>query len=455
MRIPFAVGCYQSRSLPLSRQRLVNAYVQTSPAPQKSQAPVFRASGIKSWITVGTDIRGAVKLGENLIVVSGTKAYSVTSAGVVTELGDIPGADTVSLAASADKVVCVADGDGYVIDSAVTLIADGDYIASTQVVWVDGYFVFLSPNAVFHCDLGDPTSYDPLAYDYPSGSPGRVIALAIEKRDLIHFKTDCVEVWYNKGTTPYAFGRSPDGFIELGCAAQRSPAKLDNSVFWLASDRTVRVLRGATPERVSTEVIEQAWAEYTTIDDAFGMSISADGRYSYVLTFPTEGKTWEYNIGTQQWNERESFGLGRWAPDGAVSIWNKTLVWSGNKLGELDPFTYTDWGDPQRVLMCSTPATNGPEQVFHDRLEIEAEMGVGLVTGQGSNPQLMLRWSDDGKTWSPEFWRTLGARGKHQSRAIWTRMGRSRSRIYELSYSDPTPFAFYGAYLNEDEALVA
>jgi hypothetical protein len=456
MRIPFAVGAYQSRSLPLSRQRLVNAQLLNTPAEQKSQAPVIRTPGIKAWVTVGTQIRGAILCGDVLVVVSGTSAYRVTSAGAATSVGTIPGADPVRMATNGTDTVVLTNGVGYVVSaSAVTVISDTDFVAATDVVWVDGYFVFLGSDRVFTSEFGDPQSYDALAYDWPQGSPSDVLSLMVEKRDLIHFKADSIEVWYNKGSTPYPFGRAPDGFIELGCAARYSPAKLDNSVFWLASDRTVRVLRGATPQRISTEIIEQALQSYATIDDAFGMSLSHDGRFSYVLTFPTEGATWEYNLATQQWNERESFNRGRWRPDGALAAFGKILVWADNLIGELDPFTYAEWGDPLIVTMTSTPIVDGPSQVFHSRLEVQCEAGIGLLAGQGSNPQLMLRYSDDSQNWSPQFWRTLGQQGDYKRRAVWTRLGRSRGRVYELAYSEPTPFTFYGAYLNEEQAIAA
>ena len=455
MRIPFAVGCYRSRSVPLSGQRLVNAQMQKSPDEDKSPAPVFRTPGIKAFASFASNIRGAIRAGGAIIVIAGTSAYSVSENAVATLLGTIPGADSVRLATSGTKTVCLANGNGYVIDSAVTQITDGDFVSATDVAWVDGYFIFLGVGKVFHSALNDPLTYDALAYDYPSGSPGSVVSLLIEKRDLIHFKDDSIEVWYNKGTTPFAFGRAPDGFIDLGCAAPRSPAKLDNSVFWLASDKTVRVLRGATPTRVSTEVIEQAIASYSTVSDAYGMTISYDGKFSYVLTFPSADVTFEYNIASGEWNERSSFGLGRWQAQGVVSAWDRTFAWSGVKLGEVSHATYAEWDDPLQVVMTSKTITAGPIPIPHYRLEVQVEPGVGLVTGQGSNPQIVLRYSDDCQNWSPEFWRLIGRRGNFGRRAVWARLGRPITRFYELAYSEPTPFVFYGAFLNEEESLGA
>lgn len=76
-------------------------------------------------------------------------------------------------------------------------------------------------------------------------------------------------------------------------------------------------------------------------------------------------------------------------------------------------------------------------RVRHGAFQVVLQAGVGLSTGQGSDPQLMLRWSDDGgHAWSNEHWVTAGALGTYRTRAIWRRLGNSRGRIYEVSGSD-------------------
>jgi hypothetical protein len=66
------------------------------------------------------------------------------------------------------------------------------------------------------------------------------------------------------------------------------------------------------------------------------------------------------------------------------------------------------------------------------------EQGVGLITGQGSDPQVMLQFSDDGgRTWSSERWRSLGRIGEYRTRTRWLRNGSARDRIYRYAMSDP------------------
>ena len=81
---------------------------------------------------------------------------------------------------------------------------------------------------------------------------------------------------------------------------------------------------------------------------------------------------------------------------------------------------------------------------------------VYLVTNSytaapGYNPQVMLRWSDDGgHTWSNEHWRSMGQIGQYGYRTIWRRLGMTmklRDRVYEISGTDPVKLAIMGAEL--------
>ena len=70
---------------------------------------------------------------------------------------------------------------------------------------------------------------------------------------------------------------------------------------------------------------------------------------------------------------------------------------------------------------------------------------------QAADPQVALRWSDDGgHTWSNEHWRSMGRIGEHYHRVLWRRLGmtlRLRDRVYEISGTDPVKIAIMGAEL--------
>jgi len=75
----------------------------------------------------------------------------------------------------------------------------------------------------------------------------------------------------------------------------------------------------------------------------------------------------------------------------------------------------------------------------------------GTPTATAIDPQVMLRWSDDGgHTWSNEHWRSMGLVGQWGTRVIWRRLGMTlklRDRVYEVSGTDPIKIAIMGAEL--------
>jgi hypothetical protein len=80
------------------------------------------------------------------------------------------------------------------------------------------------------------------------------------------------------------------------------------------------------------------------------------------------------------------------------------------------------------------------------QVELECELGVGLATGQGSDPQAMLRFSKDGgQTYGSEKWTGIGPVGKRRVRAQWSNLGMFREGVIELSFSDPVKYSVYGA----------
>ena len=76
---------------------------------------------------------------------------------------------------------------------------------------------------------------------------------------------------------------------------------------------------------------------------------------------------------------------------------------------------------------------------------------IGYPAAPGYDPQVMLRWSDDGgHTYSNEHWVSIGKIGEYYRRAIWRRLGMTlklRDRVYEVSGTDPVKIAIMGAEL--------
>jgi len=257
--------------------------------------------------------------------------------------------------------------------------------------------------------------------------------------------------------------RIQGAFNEIGCAAPYSVAKLDNGLFWLGSDARGRGIvyraNGYTGQRISTHAIEWQIQEYGDISDAIGYTYQQDGHAFYVLIFPSAQTTWVYDVATQAWHERAGWDNGLFVRhrSNCQVVYNDEIVVGDFENGNIYAFdlnVYSDNGDIQKWLRSWRALPTGQNDLKRSSqhaLQIDCETGVGINNGQGSNPQIVLRWSDDGgHTWSNEHWTSMGKVGEYFRRAIYRRLGMTlklRDRVYEVSGTDPVKIAIMGAQL--------
>lgn len=99
---------------------------------------------------------------------------------------------------------------------------------------------------------------------------------------------------------------------------------------------------------------------------------------------------------------------------------------------------------PIRVLRQFGPISDENVMLFVANLQVLMETGVGLTTGQGSDPQLLLSWSKDyGHTWSPEQWLPIGTIGDYLTRVrLAGRLGQGRGWCFRVVVTDPIPVTF-------------
>ena len=308
-------------------------------------------------------------------------------------------------------------------------------------------------------NLDDPTAWSALNFATAGGSPDIIVRPFMDHRELLVFGEDSVEPYQNIGAADFPFDRVPGAFMETGLAAKDSVAKLDNSVFWLAEDFTVKKLYNYVPVVVSPEALNRKIAGYGTKSDAIGYAFKQDGNAFYVITFPTEDVTGVLNAATisqnlltgawHQWASKTT--QNRHKSNCHMFFAGKNLVgdYVNGKIYEISNSTYTDDGTTIRRTRITPPLfdPNNRGRLRYPRLEVEFKAGTGLITGQGSDPKAMLRYSDDGcRTWSNSKWESVGKIGKYKDRAIWRRLASSRMRNFELVCTDPVEWVILGAY---------
>ncbi len=289
----------------------------------------------------------------------------------------------------------------------------------------------------FSSDLNSATAYDALSFATAEGAPDDLEGMIADHRQMILLGKLSGEIWDNTGASGFPFERAINGFFEQGCINGETLVKINNTVIWVADDKTVRRLDGVTPVRVSTHDLEQA-LKTATLSSAKAFTYKLEGHLVYVLTFP-EG-AWCLDLTTNLWHERETFGKTTWDIGSMEHAFGVDLVGSsiGNAIGELSPTTYDEFSVTQRAEWTYQPIYAEQTSAFHDRLEMVFEPGVGLTTGQGSDPEIMLQYSDDGGiTWNSLPNKKLGKIGKYGNRVVWSAIGSTSQRVYRGAVSDP------------------
>lgn len=450
--IGFATQSYRSRSLPVSAQQAINCYAEKQPPDAKTPVAVLGAPGLLSFAQVGSGPIRNMRLMNNVAyVVSGQRLYSLTSAGVVTDLGgSIPGNGFTPMSDNGTQVCVVNGTNGYIysVSSGFQVITDANFHSANSTTFFDNYFVFdwAGTNKIFNSNSLDGTTYTGTDFASAEADSDLVLSVLNNQETLHIFGQFTIELWYDAGAVNFPFQRIDGGTIQRGCAAALTPVKEDNAVFFLGNDIVFYRLNGTQPVRVSTHAVEQAWQGYSTVSDAYSFSYTFEGHKFVNVIFPTANASWAFDIATELWHERESWDLnnnsyGRWRGACSLMAFGKVLIgdFYSNNVGYLDSGTFTEFGNTMRALMTSPPLQNDRERIFVSCLELDVESGVGAISGQGSNPLMVLDYSrDGGRTFvNPQQFNSIGALGAYLQRVRWLRLGASRQWIFRIQITDP------------------
>jgi hypothetical protein len=511
MRTPILGQSYIARSVNAAAARCVNLFAEVL-QEGKEHAFLQRCPGLRWVVDVGAGpVRGMWVYGGYLYVVSGDGFYRLDPTTYApTLLGNVLNTGPVSMVDNGTQLFIACNGPSYIWNASTLVfkrIMDLDFMGAVTVGFIDGYFVFNQPDSqtIWVTSLYDGTQIDPLDFASAEGNPDNVVALIVDHREVWVFGTNTVEVWYDQGSsdpTAFPLQRIQGAFNEIGLAAAYSLAKMDNRIFWLGADARghgmVYAATGYTGQRISTHAVEWQIQSYGDLSDAIGYTYQQDGHSFYVLTFPSAlgglGATWVYDVATNSWHERagwidETFTRHR---SNCQASYNDQIFVGDcvdGRVYVLDQEVYSDDDQLQKWLRswrALKPDENNLKRSAHHTLQLDCETGTqaGPITtltqyllatedlapletedhahtllvdrtrtqaAGPTDPQVMLRWSDDGgHTWSNEHWRSMGRVGQYGYRTYWRRLGMTtklRDRVYEVSGTDPLKIAVMGAEL--------
>jgi hypothetical protein len=360
-------------------------------------------------------------------------AINVTAGGAYNSAPTVVITDSTGVSAAATAVMSTTNL-GNTVSQVQFPFSDFPFNLSYQ----DGFglLITINTNQIWQSNLLDLSTWDALNFSAADSTPTYTQAIIEKQREEWIFKTDCIEVWINSGLEGFSFTRLEGVFIEYGCAAPFSVAKVGDSLIWVTANNqgfaSVMLASGYQPQRVSTHDIEVAINAAGLLRSAKAYTYEDSGHEYYVLQLPNAnsgaGATFCLDLtatkaaGYPIWHQRASGSPGSFTahPGYDCIFWNRESAGysainvacdnSTNKLYFYDATNATDNGTA-RSWLRSFRAVKEPsiQPRPFEALQIDMETGVGTV----GSPTVSLSWSDDGgHTFSPSITVSVGSAGQ-------------------------------------------
>lgn len=467
VRIPLGRNFGQGRSNAPGMQSLVNMYVEEVKGEGRTDAVCYSTPGLSLFSTIanGGLPRGQITANEVHYVVMGTRLYSVTSAGVTTDLGEVEGTALVDMAFNGNQIDIVAELKSYSYEVATLTLAeisDPNFAQASTCDSLNSYSVYgIKNTGQFEWRLTNSTTFSALDRATAEAESDNLVAVRKVGNELALLGNTSVEWWYTTGQSAPgdAFAKTSTASASIGCVSRDTALVFDSGLTWVGRDGKaggmgVYRAEGYTPRKISPPQIDRFLETVTTPSSLRAFSYQSRGHLFYVLTNPSEW-SFAWDIATGQWSYRKS---GSWSQgDDPLGGWDaSTFGLNGSKqivgrsdgnLYALEADTLTEAGEYITREVTTPQFHQDGRRIFESRLELDIEAGVGLESGQGSAPVVYESHSDDGgKTWSQPRSASMGAIGQNKFRAVWYGNGSYRQRIRKFRCSDPVSVVFLSAW---------
>ncbi len=430
-----------------------------------------RSAGLTSFAITGlTGFRGAILMPGALHVALLNRLISVAADGTVTDIGALAGSLPVTMARNnlnpTPQLAIVTENGAFYSSGGSAPVAwpDPDLPVPNSVAFQDGYFFWtIGDGRAFSSGINS-SSVNSLSFvTIQSRASDALIRGIPYKGVMLFYKTSSCEAWNDTANPDPTFPYSRLQVIDRGLLGANAIAGWQDGfgqLLWVGDDGGVYRFTDATSfglQKVSPPDLDRLIAAVSDKTKLLAGCYVNGARSIWYLSSPTW--TWEFNINTEKWNERESYQAGN-NTSGAFSLWRGqggTLAFgkwilgdlqTGN-LGFIDPTNQQEFGQPVRHRLESGEVANFPNRQRVARADFNWVTGVGIAGGSPNQqaPQVQISWSDDGGvTWSYPVLRILGGQARAGQRVTVLNAGTSgpRGRRWRMDMTDPV----YSGFIN-------
>jgi hypothetical protein len=437
--------------------QLLNAYAEKRGNDAKGPLSVLPSDGIIEFCDEAPGpCRGLIYLPDldKIYAIHPSSVYRVTYDGTTataTRIGTAPGSDTVQLSrnqnASPQTFINGELANLIIATDSVAPVTDSDFPDDVvSVEYAHGYTVAgVVDRTFFTSGLNESGDWEALEFATFEQQAGKLVRVQESSGELIGFCSQWMEFWRDVGDVDFPF--APVAFRSRGLKAKNGVLRCDNTLMFPGDDDIIYRLNNYDPTRISTHSIERLIQEDAAAEDIVGTSWSRGGHAFANFT----GTDWSrcYDAATGVWHTRQSYGYDTWRAKHAVQAWGKTIVGDAitGKLGYLDSNTFTEYDEPMIWGVDSPPLHVFPNGAIVDAFHMDLATGYGTLSGQGSEPKIMLQVSKDGGNTFQQYRELeLGVTGHYATRVTARRLGKfgPKGIVFRLRISDPVVRALVG-----------
>jgi hypothetical protein len=348
-------------------------------------------------------------------------------------------------------VMVTGDGHAFLVDeinSQLDPYPDAKLPNVTSVEYHSGYFFFTSPtNTIVGSELQDVVipDFSDAEAEYSSDP---LLRLKSAGDSLFAFGARTIEVWTDVGSIPFPLTRQTaidTGLLGMWAVAGGSN-RWGNGVFWVANDYTVRTFDGYNPRPVSNDSVSNDIYLYRGRPNEIWAQVY-DFESQAVFTITTPDWTWEFNLVTNVWHRRDSYGLEYWRGAWATNWQNRWFVQDLKhaRVQEVMANVYEEDMERLRYRVVSAPMRQFPLATRIPNVDIDMTNALGgqnVPSPYQTNPAAMISWSKDGgATWGRPVARSFGRIGRYASKITVNGLGRSTAQglMIRLDVVDPVP----------------
>jgi len=297
--------------------------------------------------------------------ISGSNLLSVSSSGVSTVIGDVGAGGQVSLPYSFNTQGIISNGNFYLYSptGGFVQVTDPDLVDPIDGVWIDGYYFLTDGEYLFHTELTNEASIDPLMFATSEFSPDPTKGLGkTSDNKVIVFNRYSTEYFVNTAQENFAFARVASRGIKIGIVGTHCKTEVSETWFILGGRKeesiSVHQVGVGQAIKIATREIDKIIGKYTEPELANSVleSYSKDGYDYLIIHLPDDTLKFNYTasklIGAElSWSILKSSvtGSNAWRAINGVfeprlGYWVFGDVLDG-RLGKLDSDTAMQYGE--------------------------------------------------------------------------------------------------------------